>query len=127
MRKALVIDDSRAMRMIPSKVLKSLEFEVLEAADGEEALKVIEDNPDLTLVLVDWRMEGMDGFDFVTNVRAREELAELPIIMITVENSHDKVLAASQAGVTDYLLKPFEKGALLAKLQRLGLSAAGAE
>lgn len=109
--------------MVPGKVLKGLGFEVHEAQDGEEGLQVLAQDNEIILVLLDWRMEGMDGFEFITRLRAEERYADLPVLMITVENTKDKVLAACKAGVTDYLLKPFNKALLVAKLERLGLAA----
>ena len=86
MPKALVVDDSRAMRMILAKTLKELGYEVREAANGREALEMIEaEKGALTLVLADWNMPEMNGLELLKRLRQNPELASLVVVMVTTE------------------------------------------
>ena len=118
---ALIVDDSRSMRVVASKVLSALEFEILEAEDGEQGLSILDEHPECVVALVDWRMEGMDGYEFVTKVRADERFTDLKLVMVTVENAKDKVLQAAHAGIDGYILKPYDKQELTQRLQDLGV------
>jgi two-component system, chemotaxis family, chemotaxis protein CheY len=116
---ALVIDDSRAMRSILREMLVEVGFETVEAAHGEEALTVLEERPETALALLDWNMPVMDGFEFLTRVRSRPELQSLRIMMVTTETESDQVSKALLAGANEYLMKPFSKEALYAKLNMI--------
>jgi two-component system chemotaxis response regulator CheY len=120
--RALIVDDSKTMRRIVSKVVKENGFEIIiEAENGEEALarlRAAGDAP-LQLALVDWNMPVMDGLTFVKAARA-EGFAELPIIMITTEGSMEYVTRAIEAGANEYLMKPFTKESLRDKLALMG-------
>lgn len=118
---ALVLDDSRSMRVIASKVLQALDFEVLEAENGEAALAVLDEHPDCRVGLIDWRMEGMDGFEFIQKVRADDRFAAMKLIMVTVENARSKVMQAAEVGIDSYLLKPYDKDVLTKRLRELDL------
>ena len=117
--RALVIDDSRAVRIIIGKILRELGMEVLEAADGVEAFAQLEQNPDIELMLVDWNMPKMNGFDLVQVVRANRDYDGVRILMVTSEAQTEQVMRALAAGANEYLMKPFTKDVLVAKLNLL--------
>jgi two-component system chemotaxis response regulator CheY len=122
MPKALVVDDSRAVRMILARTLKELGFEVREAANGREALEVIEvERTALTLVLADWNMPEMNGLDLLKRLRQNPELASVVVVMVTTETEVDKMVAALEAGANEYIMKPFTKDILLEKLELVGI------
>ena len=124
--KAMVIDDSRAMRLILGGTLKQLGYEVSEAGNGQEGLDQIREKGKPDVVMVDWNMPVMGGFDFVKAVRADAALAGLPLVMVTTETEMDQVAAALEAGVNEYVMKPFTREALREKLAILGLGGAPA-
>ena len=117
--RALVIDDSRAVRIIIGQILRELSMEVLEAADGVEAFAQLEQNPDIELMLVDWNMPNMNGFDLVQAVRANRDYDGVRILMVTSEAQTEQVMRALAAGANEYLMKPFTKDVLVAKLNLL--------
>jgi two-component system chemotaxis response regulator CheY len=119
--KALVVDDSRAMRSIIGKYLRELGFEVFEAASGMQALVDIRKIPGLSLVLVDWNMPEMDGCEFLQKVRTEPQFHDVPIMMVTTESEMEQVAVALEAGANEYLMKPFDKQGLLEKLLLLGV------
>ena len=119
--RALVIDDSRTMRAILGKMLKEIGFEVLEAADGREALERLQQNGRPELVLVDWNLPNMNGLDFVRAVRAQREYDGLPLMMVTTETERAQVAKALEAGATEYIMKPFTLEILRDKLNLLGI------
>ncbi|MFD0481918.1 response regulator [Kineococcus sp. GCM10028916] len=119
--KALVVDDSRAMRKIIGGALRKLGYETVEAADGAEALKVLEGGPLPDLATVDWNMPVMDGLTFVTQVRANREYRALTLMMVTTEAEHGQIVRALAAGAHEYLIKPFTVESLEEKLSLLGL------
>jgi len=121
MKQALVVDDSRAMRTILAKFLVELGFEVHEAASGLEALVEIRRKPIPDLVLVDWNMPEMDGCEFLRRIRAEEQFADVPVMMVTTESEMDRVSIALDAGANEYLMKPFDKETLLEKLMLIGI------
>lgn len=122
MAKALVVDDSRAVRMILAKTLKELGFEVREAANGREALEVIEaEKTAVTLVLADWNMPEINGLELLKRLRQNPELSSLVVVMVTTETELDQMAAALEAGANEYVMKPFTKDILVEKLQLLGI------
>ena len=129
MTKALVVDDSRAVRMILANTLKELGFEVCEAANGQEALKLIEAAGDSTpsLALLDWNMPEMNGFELLKRLRHTPELSSLVIVMVTTETELDQMAAALEAGANEYVMKPFTKDILLEKLLLAGVRPQGRE
>ena len=114
----LLIDDSKTMRNIQKSVLQGLGYtELEEACDGQDALsKVGAFSPDLCLV--DWNMPVMDGLTFVKQFRKIDRAT--PLIMVTTEAEKSRVLEAIQAGVSDYLVKPFTADTLREKLEKFG-------
>ncbi|NJC70043.1 response regulator [Planosporangium thailandense] len=121
--RALVVDDSRAVRLILVRTLTRLGFEVYEARDGREALDLLAvDGDDTTLVLVDSNMPVMNGLDLVTAVRADERLRHIKLIMVTTETERANVLSALAAGAQEFVTKPFIPDAIADKLAVLGVS-----
>jgi len=117
--RALVIDDSRVVRIIIGNILRELGMEVLEAGNGLEALEQIKRNQDVDLMLVDWNMPEMNGFDFIRAVRSQREYDAVRILMVTSESQSEQVTRALNAGANEYLMKPFNKDVLMAKLNLL--------
>ena len=121
MKHALVVDDSRAMRAILAKFLRELGFEIHEAASGLEALVQIRKIPAPDIVLVDWNMPEMDGCEFLQRIRAEARFREVPVMMVTTESEMEQVSVALEAGANEYLMKPFDRQALLEKLMLIGV------
>jgi two-component system chemotaxis response regulator CheY len=117
--RALVIDDSRTVRILIGRILQEIGMEVLEAADGREALAQMERHPNVELVLVDWNMPGMNGLDFIQALRSQRAYDGVRILMVTSEAEGAQVTRALNAGANEYLMKPFNKEILVAKLQLL--------
>jgi two-component system, chemotaxis family, chemotaxis protein CheY len=120
--RALVIDDSKAIRIILRKLLGELGFEVTEAADGREALERL-NGPmgPFDLALVDWNMPEMNGLDFVREVRGQGGHEDLTMVMVTTETESGQVVRALAAGANEYIMKPFSRDVLVDKLSMLGL------
>lgn len=123
--RALVIDDSKAMRLILGKILKEIGFEVLEAGHGGEGLQRLKDNAgDLpSIALVDWNMPEMNGFQFVQAVRSHPEYDGVRLMMVTTETEMEQVTLALAAGANEYVMKPFTKDVIVDKLALMGLVA----
>jgi two-component system chemotaxis response regulator CheY len=117
--RALVIDDSRTVRIIIGQILREVGMEVHEASNGLEALEALKRAPDIELLLVDWNMPEMNGFDFVCQVRAQRAYDAVRILMVTSEAQGEQVTRALNAGANEYLMKPFSKEVLVAKLNLL--------
>ena len=117
--RVLVIDDSRAVRMIIGSILGELGMDVVEAADGRQALAMLDENPDVELMLVDWNMPQMNGFDFIRAVRSQRAYDGVRIMKVTTETEGAQVARALEAGANEYLMKPFTKEVLVAKLALL--------
>jgi two-component system, chemotaxis family, chemotaxis protein CheY len=116
---ALVIDDSRAVRVIIRNILREMGIEMVEAGNGREALEQLRLNPEVELVLVDWNMPEMNGFDFVRVVRSQRSYDAVRIVMVTTETESEQVSRALNAGANEYVMKPFTKEVLVAKLNLL--------
>jgi len=122
MGRAMVVDDSRATRMILSNMLVESGFDVLQAPNGKVALDLMNrDGASLNLVTVDWNMPEMSGLDFVLAVRARPEFARVHLLMITTETEVEMMCRALEAGADEYLMKPFTVEAVRDKLRILGV------
>lgn len=116
---ALVVDDSRTVRLIIRNILNEMGIDAVEASDGMEALQRLAEFPEVGLALVDWNMPVMDGLEFVVAVRAQRALDGLRIVMVTTETECEQMLRAMAAGADEYVMKPFTKEALVAKLSLL--------
>src|SRR5215470_4189844 len=117
--RALVIDDSRTVRIIIGQILREIGMEVIEAKNGVEALELIKRDPDIELMLVDWNMPEMNGLDFIGAVRAQPAFRAARILMVTSEAEGAQVARALAAGANEYLMKPFTREVLVAKLNLL--------
>ena len=120
-KRALVIDDSRAMRTILGGILTDLGFTVTDAEDGERALETLRRCGPFELALVDWNMPLMSGFDFVCVVRRDSEFDGMRLMMVTTETEIERMADALEAGADEYIMKPFSKEMLLEKLKLLGI------
>jgi two-component system, chemotaxis family, chemotaxis protein CheY len=123
MSKALVVDDSRAMRMILSRTLRELGYEIREAGNGREALDVIAAEAGaVDLVLADWNMPEVNGLELVKRLRQDPALSSVAIVMVTTETELDQMTAALEAGANEYVMKPFTKDILAEKLRSVRLA-----
>ena len=114
--KVLVVDDYKTMIRIIRNLLKQLGFaNVDEASDGSSALSLMRQN-EYGLVISDWNMEPMTGYELLREVRADDRLSHTPFIMVTAESKTDNVIAAKKAGVNNYIVKPFNAATLKAKI-----------
>jgi two-component system chemotaxis response regulator CheY len=119
--RALVVDDSKSVRMILGKILREIGFEVAEADDGRRAIEWLNQGEPVDLMLIDWNMPVMNGYELVCAVRANALLSDVRIMMVSTETSMDHVGKALEAGADEYLMKPFTKELLVNKLALLGI------
>jgi two-component system chemotaxis response regulator CheY len=120
--RALVIDDSRAMRLILARIARQLGFDVVEAGNGREALDrlaELESVPELALI--DWNMPEMNGLEFVAAVRRDAKYRAMTLMMVTTESEQSQIVRALAAGAHEYVIKPFTPDAIVEKLALLGL------
>lgn len=118
---ALVIDDSRAMRIMLSDSMRSMGFDVDEAEDGSAAIFRLDDGRPRDVALVDWNMPVMNGLEFIRAVRADSRFSSMRLLVITSETESEQVMMALAAGADEYLMKPFTRETLMGKLEMLGL------
>ncbi len=112
----LVVDDYKTMIRIIRNLLKQLGFsEVDDASDGTQALEKMKKKK-YGLVISDWNMEPMTGYELLKEVRSNDVLARTPFIMVTAESKTENVIAAKKAGVNNYIVKPFNAATLKAKI-----------
>lgn len=121
---ALIVDDSRAMRSILTRLLSNLGFDVAQAGDGAEALAVLDAGTRPDVILVDWNMPVMDGLTFIKAVRSRDDLRDISLMMVTTESEQGQIVRALAAGAHEYVIKPFTDDVIAEKLALLGLGAA---
>ena len=118
--RALVIDDSKSIRSILTKILVEIGFTVEEAGNGLEALDVIQKEK-VDLALVDWNMPDMNGFEFIQEVRKDNTYKDMRMMMVTTETEMNKVVDALEAGANEYVMKPFTKDMIVEKLALMGM------
>lgn len=117
--KILVVDDFSTMRRIIRNLLRDLGFNnTAEADDGTTALPMLK-NGDYDFLVTDWNMPGMQGIDLLKAVRADAKLKALPVLMVTAEAKKDQIVAAAQAGVNGYVVKPFTAQTLKEKIDKI--------
>lgn len=122
MAKALVVDDSKAVRMILARILGELGFEVCEAANGREALeRMAAERTAVSLLLADWNMPEMNGLELVKQLRRDPGLDSLVVVMVTTETELGQMAAALEAGANEYVMKPFTRDILVDKLYLAGV------
>jgi two-component system chemotaxis response regulator CheY len=119
--KALIVDDSRAMRLIIGKILTEIGFEIIEAKDGAEAMKYFDGTGQVDLALVDWNLPNMNGLELITYIRSNPLNNDICVIMCTSETEKSRVTDALSAGANEYVMKPFTRDVMLAKLELLGM------
>ena len=123
-QKMLIVDDSKAMRGFLAHIASELSFQTEEAEDGRAGLaKLIKNDPrePFAVALVDWDMPNMNGFELVQAVRRNQDFNSVKLMMVTTQNSLERVATALEAGADDFLMKPVTKESLEEKLQILGL------
>jgi two-component system chemotaxis response regulator CheY len=117
--KILVVDDFSTMRRIIKNLLKDLGFtSIQEADDGNTALPMLLQG-DFDFVVTDWNMPIMQGIDLLRAIRANDNLKHLPVLMVTAEAKKEQIVAAAQAGVNGYVVKPFTAATLQGKLEKI--------
>jgi two-component system chemotaxis response regulator CheY len=122
MAKALIVDDSKTIRVILGRILRDLGYETCEAANGLEGLKVMEsEKTKVDLVLADWNMPEMNGLEMLKRLRQNPDLTSLKVVMVTTETELDHVTSALEAGADEYVMKPFTKEILREKLELVGI------
>lgn len=120
MKSCLVVDDSKVIRKVARRILEELNFEVVEAVDGQDALDACgRDVPDV--VLLDWNMPVMNGLDFMKNLRATPGIEQPIVVFCTTENDMAHIRTAIEAGANEYIMKPFDREIIEAKFAQVGL------
>src|SRR3954469_5740505 len=119
---ALIVDDSRTTRAIIARLLQGLGYTTSEAPDGAAALRHLETQGAPEIAFVDWNMPEMTGIEFVQWVRKEARYDGMQIVMVTSENDMANVTQALAAGANEYLMKPFNRESLEAKIALLRLS-----
>ena len=120
MKTCLVVDDSSVIRKVARRILERLEFQIVEAEDGEQALEACgAAMPDA--VLLDWNMPKMDGYEFLRNLRRLPDGDRPKVVFCTTENDVAHIARALHAGANEYIMKPFDKDIVEAKFQEVGL------
>lgn len=121
MKKILLVDDARTVRLACRRFADALGMEALEAENGQEALEVVRAHPDIDVILLDWNMPVMDGLSFLKALR-EEPLAKQPVVvMCTTENDMTRIVEAMQAGANEYIMKPFTEEIVRDKLSETGV------
>jgi len=106
--KLLVVDDSSVIRKVIRAAADVLEYETIEAQDGLEALEVLSTRyEEIDLVLLDWNMPEMSGYDVLVEIKGNEKYKDIPVMMVTTEGQRSNIVAAVRAGADNYLTKPF--------------------
>ena len=117
--KILIVDDFSTMRRIIKNLLRDLGFNnTAEADDGQTALPMLQTGK-YDLLVTDWNMPGMDGLALLKQVRADENLAAMPVLMVTAEAKREQIVVAAEAGVNGYIVKPFTAQTLKEKIEKI--------
>ena len=122
--KFLVVDDFSTMRKIIKRVLDEIGYKnVVEAVDGKNALNMIEEHErngqPIQFVISDWNMPNMQGIDLLKACRSKAEFKLLPFMLVTAESEQTQIIEAAKAGVSEYVVKPFNAATLKAKIERV--------
>ena len=118
--KAIVADDSRVMRSIIEKGVKSLGYETLHAGNGQEVLEILDKEPGgVDLILLDWNMPVLNGFATLLRIRENPLHRDIPVIMVSTESEDEKVEQALNAGARGYIPKPFTLDSLAAAIRKI--------
>lgn len=117
--KILVVDDFSTMRRIIKNLLRDLGFQnISEADDGKTALPILKQGG-IEFLVTDWNMPSMTGIELIAEVRKDPNLAHIPILMVTAEAKREQIIAAAQAGVNGYVVKPFTATVLKEKIEKI--------
>jgi two-component system chemotaxis response regulator CheY len=120
MKTCLIVDDSSIIRKVARRILESLEFQIVEAENGEQAFEVCQRQlPDA--ILLDWNMPKMDGYDFLRMLRRLPGGDRPKVVFCTTENDVPHIARALQGGANEYIMKPFDKDIVAEKLHEVGL------
>jgi len=115
--KLLVVDDSYVIRQIIKATIDVLQMETIEAQDGKEALEIItEKYKEIDLILMDWNMPEMNGYDVLVEIKKNNLYCDIPVLMVTTEGHSSSIIAAVKAGAANYLTKPFTGDELQEKI-----------
>lgn len=118
--KVMVVDDFSTMRRIIKNVLKQLGYEnIEEAEDGAQALNKLKSNGGADFIVTDWNMPNMTGLELLKAVRADSDLKDVPVLMVTAEAEKENIVAAVEAGVSNYIVKPFTAETLKEKMDKI--------
>jgi two-component system, chemotaxis family, chemotaxis protein CheY len=121
MAKALIVDDSKAVRMVIARSMRQFGYDTLEAANGAEGLNVLKaEGAAVRLLLADWNMPEMNGLEMLKRMRQDPNNDKIAVIMVTSECDTDQMIAAMSAGANEYVMKPFTHEILQEKLQLVG-------
>jgi two-component system, chemotaxis family, chemotaxis protein CheY len=125
MRTCLVVDESSVVRKVARRILEGMDFQIVEAEDGEKALEICKrELPEA--ILLDWNMPVMDGYEFLDHLRRMPGGNQPKVVFCATENGIDHITRALHAGANEYIMKPFDKGIVAAKFQEVGLLQPGA-
>ena len=117
--KILIVDDFSTMRRIIKNLLRDLGFnDTTEADDGNTALPLLETGK-FDFLITDWNMPGMSGIELLRKVRSDENLASMPVLLVTAEQKKEQIIEAAEAGVNGYIVKPFTAGTLKEKIDKI--------
>ena len=121
MKRCLIVDDSRVVRKVASRIIRDLDFDVVEAGDGMEALEICRNAmPDA--ILLDWNMPVMNGLDFLRALR-REDNGKAPkVVFCSTENDAEHIGEAVRSGADEFIMKPFDSGIIRSKFTEVGLA-----
>jgi len=120
--RVILVDDSRAMRMILRRIVGQLGFEIMEAEDGQAALEAVQASETVPeLALIDWNMPRMNGLELVSALRDDPRTRDMTLVMVTTEGEQSQIVRALAAGAHEYVIKPFTSDSMVEKLALLGL------
>ncbi len=120
MKSCLIVDDSKVIRMVARRILEELDFETVEAVDGQDALNACErEMPDA--ILLDWNMPVMSGIEFLRALRGSAGGNQPVVVFCTTENDMPHIREAVEAGADEYIMKPFDREIIEAKFSQVGL------
>jgi two-component system, chemotaxis family, chemotaxis protein CheY len=118
--RAIVADDSQVMRLILEKILREIGYETMHAANGQEVLTLLEKGTgEIDLILLDWNMPKMSGFEVLGQIRERYPSFNIPVLMVSTESEEERVRQALEAGAAGYISKPFTAQTLAGEVQRV--------
>ena len=120
MKSCLIVDDSRVVRKVAGRIIRDLNFEVLEAGDGKDALETCRASmPDA--ILLDWNMPVMNGLDFLRALRREEGGSKPVVVFCSTENDAEHIGEAMRSGANEYIMKPFDADIIQSKFAEVGL------